>query len=52
MLGVKKLRAKPHTAYGEVPGTVGSGVRVDTAVFAGYEIPPFYDLMVGKLIVL
>ena len=24
---------------------------MDTAVFAGYEIPPFYDSMVGKLIV-
>jgi acetyl-CoA carboxylase biotin carboxylase subunit len=33
----------------EVPG--GPGVRVDTAVFAGYKIPPFYDSMVGKLIV-
>jgi acetyl-CoA carboxylase biotin carboxylase subunit len=33
----------------EVPG--GPGVRVDTAVFAGYEIPPFYDSMVAKLIV-
>jgi acetyl-CoA carboxylase biotin carboxylase subunit len=32
----------------EVPG--GPGIRVDTAVFAGYEIPPFYDSMVGKLI--
>jgi acetyl-CoA carboxylase, biotin carboxylase subunit len=33
----------------EIPG--GPGVRVDTAVFAGYQIPPFYDSMVGKLIV-
>ena len=33
----------------EVPG--GPGVRVDTAVFAGYQIPPFYDSMVGKLVV-
>nr|WP_266096512.1 hypothetical protein [Rubrobacter marinus] len=33
----------------EVPG--GPGVRVDTAVFAGYGIPPFYDSMVGKLVV-
>ncbi len=32
----------------EIPG--GPGVRVDTAVFAGYKIPPFYDSMVGKLI--
>ena len=33
----------------EVPG--GPGVREDTAVFSGYEIPPFYDSMVGKLVV-
>jgi acetyl-CoA carboxylase biotin carboxylase subunit len=33
----------------EVPG--GPGVRVDTAIFAGYQIPPFYDSMIGKLIV-
>ena len=33
----------------EIPG--GPGVRVDTAVFAGYQIPPFYDSLVGKLIV-
>jgi acetyl-CoA carboxylase, biotin carboxylase subunit len=33
----------------EVPG--GPGVRVDTAVFTGYQIPPFYDSLVGKLIV-
>jgi acetyl-CoA carboxylase biotin carboxylase subunit len=33
----------------EVPG--GPGVRVDSAIFQGYQIPPFYDSMVGKLIV-
>ncbi len=40
------------------PGTVeqyrppgGFGVRIDSAVFAGYEISPFYDSMVAKLIV-
>jgi acetyl-CoA carboxylase biotin carboxylase subunit len=33
----------------ELPG--GPGVRVDTAIFAGYEVPPFYDSLVGKLIV-
>ena len=33
----------------EVPG--GPGVRVDSAVYAGYKIPPFYDSMVGKLVV-
>jgi acetyl-CoA carboxylase, biotin carboxylase subunit len=33
----------------ELPG--GPGVRVDTAVYAGYSIPPFYDSLVAKLIV-
>lgn len=33
----------------EVPG--GPGVRVDSAIYQGYKIPPFYDSMVGKLIV-
>ena len=33
----------------DVPG--GPGVRVDSAMYAGYTIPPFYDSMVGKLIV-
>jgi len=32
-----------------VPG--GFGVRVDTHVYAGYEIPPYYDSLVAKLIV-
>ncbi len=29
----------------------GPKVRFDTAVYQGYEIPPFYDSMIGKLIV-
>lgn len=32
-----------------VPG--GFGVRVDTHVYAGYVIPPFYDSLIAKLIV-
>jgi len=32
-----------------LPG--GPGVRVDTHVYAGYEIPPFYDSLLAKLIV-
>lgn len=31
-----------------VPG--GPGVRVDSAAYQGWEVPPFYDSMVGKLI--
>jgi acetyl-CoA carboxylase, biotin carboxylase subunit len=33
----------------ELPG--GAGVRVDTAIYAGYRVPPFYDSLVAKLIV-
>jgi acetyl-CoA carboxylase biotin carboxylase subunit len=29
----------------------GLGVRIDSAVYQGYSIPPFYDSLIGKLIV-
>jgi acetyl-CoA carboxylase biotin carboxylase subunit len=32
-----------------VPG--GLGVRIDSAIYAGYNIPPYYDSLIGKLIV-
>ncbi len=32
----------------EVPG--GRGVRVDTHVYTGYAVPPFYDSMIAKLV--
>lgn len=32
-----------------IPG--GFGIRIDTAVYQGYEIPPYYDSMIAKLIV-
>ncbi|QIG50741.1 acetyl-CoA carboxylase biotin carboxylase subunit [Nordella sp. HKS 07] len=32
-----------------VPG--GLGVRIDSALYAGYRIPPYYDSLIGKLIV-
>ncbi len=39
------------------PGTIttyhppgGPGVRVDTHIYSGYKIPPYYDSMIGKLI--
>ncbi len=35
--------------YYHPPG--GLGVRVDSAAYAGYAIPPYYDSLVGKLIV-
>ncbi len=36
------------TAY-HAPG--GLGVRVDSALYAGYAVPPYYDSMIAKLIV-
>jgi acetyl-CoA carboxylase biotin carboxylase subunit len=33
----------------ELPG--GPGVRIDTAIYAGYRVPPFYDSLIAKLIV-
>ncbi len=38
-----------HISSLYVPG--GPGVRVDTAVYGDYSIPPFYDSMIAKLIV-
>ena len=41
---------RPGTVEGlHVPG--GPGVRVDSAIYQGYTIPPYYDSMLSKLIV-
>ena len=37
-----------QVSYWYKPG--GPGIRVDSHVFAGYAIPPYYDSMIGKLI--
>ncbi len=48
----------PHDGFAPQTGVVdelqlpgGPGVRVDTHLFPGYEIPPFYDSLLAKLIV-
>ena len=38
-----------HISLWYAPG--GKGVRVDTHVYAGYTVPPYYDSMIAKLIV-
>ncbi len=47
----------PSQNFMPFPGTIksfhspkGQGVRVDTHVYAGYTIPPYYDSMIAKLI--
>ncbi len=47
----------PHT-FAPSPGKVdavhfpgGLGVRIDSALYSGYRIPPYYDSLIGKLIV-
>ncbi len=47
----------PYADFRPSPGKItvlntpgGHGVRVDSHVYAGYTIPPYYDSMIGKLI--
>ena len=46
----------PEKNFAPNPGTIknihipgGNGVRIDTAVYSGYTIPPFYDSMIMKV---
>ena len=49
----------PRENFRPAPGTIevlhqpngGLGVRIESALYAGYKIPPFYDSMLSKLIV-
>ncbi len=47
---------KPAEGFRPCPGTVmglhlpgGKGVRIDSAIYSGYAIPPFYDSMIAKI---
>ncbi|MFP5447138.1 MAG: acetyl-CoA carboxylase biotin carboxylase subunit [Caulobacterales bacterium 32-67-6] len=53
-----RINAENARTFTPSPGKVtdfhapgGLGVRLDSAVYAGYVIPPFYDSLIGKLIV-
>jgi acetyl-CoA carboxylase biotin carboxylase subunit len=53
-----RINAENPVSFRASPGKIlhyhppgGLGVRVDSAVYQGYTIPPFYDSLVGKLIV-
>ncbi len=53
-----RINAENPKTFVPSPGRVdavhfpgGLGVRVDSALYAGYRIPPYYDSLIGKLIV-
>lgn len=47
----QNFRPSPGTIETFVPPTLSEHIRLDTHVEPGYRIPPFYDSMIGKLIV-
>jgi acetyl-CoA carboxylase biotin carboxylase subunit len=53
-----RINAEDPQTFAPSPGRItyyhpagGVGVRVDSAVYQGYNIPPYYDSLIGKLIV-
>ncbi|MEQ1901427.1 MAG: acetyl-CoA carboxylase biotin carboxylase subunit [Devosia sp.] len=52
-----RINAEDPQTFAPSPGKItfyhpagGVGIRVDSAVYAGYNIPPYYDSLIGKLI--
>jgi len=53
-----RINAEDPDTFAPSPGKItqfhpagGFGVRFDSAIYGGYSIPPYYDSMIGKLIV-
>ena len=53
-----RINAEDPETFMPNPGTIkvfhapgGLGVRIDSAIYAGYRVPPYYDSMIAKLIV-
>ena len=53
-----RINAEDPATFAPSPGTVtnyvapgGMHVRVDSGLYTGYKVPPYYDSMIGKLIV-
>jgi len=53
-----RINAENPDTFAPAPGRLGDyhvpgglGVRVDSALYAGYQVPPHYDSMIAKLIV-
>lgn len=53
-----RINAEDPETFAPCPGTIanyhapgGLGVRMDSAIYDGYRVPPYYDSLLGKLIV-
>ena len=53
-----RINAEDPQTFAPSPGKIafyhpagGFGVRIDSAIYQGYSIPPYYDSLIGKLIV-
>ena len=53
-----RINAEKVPSFSPCPGKItqyhapgGLGVRMDSALYQGYSIPPYYDSLIGKLIV-
>jgi acetyl-CoA carboxylase biotin carboxylase subunit len=52
-----RINAEDPRTFAPSPGTItlfhppgGPGIRLDTHIYQGYTVPPYYDSMIGKLI--
>ena len=52
-----RINAEHPTTFRPSPGTIslfhppgGPGIRLDSHIYTGYQVPPYYDSMIGKLI--
>jgi acetyl-CoA carboxylase biotin carboxylase subunit len=53
-INAEDVKANFRPAPGKITQLImpgGIGVRIDTHIYPGYEVPPFYDSMIAKLIV-
>jgi acetyl-CoA carboxylase biotin carboxylase subunit len=52
-----RINAEDSRTFRPSPGPItlfhpagGPGIRLDTHIYAGYQVPPYYDSLIGKLI--
>ena len=52
-----RINAEDPTTFAPSPGTItqyhapgGPGIRVDSHIYSGYKVPPYYDSLIAKVI--